>query len=66
MLKTLSRLALGKGLLGGSRPWLVVGVAATGLRIFARMARREPEVVYRETLEAGQSLVISHVARDKS
>jgi hypothetical protein len=66
MLRTLARLALGKGFFGGSRGWLAVGVAATGLRVFAKMAKREPEVVYRETLDAGHSLVISHFPRDKS
>ncbi|HEX8771682.1 MAG TPA: hypothetical protein VF711_13025 [Acidimicrobiales bacterium] len=66
MLRALARLALGKGLFGGSRAWLAVGVAATGLRVFAKMAKREPEVVYRETLDAGHSLTISHFVRGKA
>jgi hypothetical protein len=65
MLSAVLRMALRKGLLGGSRPWLIVGVAATGLRIFSRLARRQPVVVYRDKLDAGQSLVISHFPRSK-
>jgi hypothetical protein len=64
MLRALSRLALGKGFFGGSKPWLAVGVAVTGLRIFVKMAKREPQVVYSETLDAGHSLVITHFTRD--
>ncbi|MDQ6927891.1 MAG: hypothetical protein M3159_04420 [Actinomycetota bacterium] len=66
MLRSLSRLALGKGLFGGSRPWLAVGVAATALRVLVKMAKKEPEVVYRENLEAGHSMVISHFGSDKA
>lgn len=66
MLRALSRRALSKGLFGGSRAWLVVGLATTGLRIFARMAKREPVVVYSETLDAGHSLVISHFPPGKA
>ncbi|MDQ6910986.1 MAG: hypothetical protein M3Z84_09445 [Actinomycetota bacterium] len=65
MLRSIARLALRKGLFGGSRGWLVVGVGATGLRVFAKAARRKPEVVYRETLDTGHSLVISHLGRDR-
>jgi hypothetical protein len=66
MLRSFTRLALGKGIFGGSRPWLIAGVAATGVRLFARMARRQPELVYSETLESGHSLVISHFGRDEA
>ncbi len=66
MLRTLSRLAFGKGILGGSKPWFYVGVAVTGLRLLGRMAKREPEVVYSETLDAGHTLLISHLTRDKA
>lgn len=55
------RAGLRKGLLGGSRPWLYVGVAAAGARLLARMARREEEVVYREELQPGESVVVSTV-----
>jgi hypothetical protein len=65
MLRTLTRIALRKGLFGGSRPWLMVGVAASGLRILARMAKNEPVLVYRDTLEVGHSLVISHFPPDQ-
>lgn len=66
MLRTLSRLALGRGLLGGSKPWFYVALAVTGLRLLGRMAKREPEVVYSETLDPGHMLSISHLTRDKT
>lgn len=64
MLAALTRLAFRKGLLGGSRPWMAVGGAALALRLLKKMAARQPEVVYCEELQPGQTLTISH--RDKT
>jgi len=61
MLKWLIRLGFLKGLLGGSKSWLLVGAAAGAVRLLARMAGREPEVVYCEPLQPGQRMVISHL-----
>ncbi len=61
MLRTLTRLGVVRGLLGGSRGWLALGAAATGLRLVGKMARKEPKVVYSEILEPGQMLVITHL-----
>ncbi len=61
MLRTLFRIGVTRGLLGGSRPWLIVGALAGGLRLVGRMAAREPDVVYSEKLEPGRRLVISHL-----
>lgn len=61
MLRSLTRLGLFRGLLGGSRFWLALGALAVGVRTIARMASRKPEVVYSEDLEPGQSLVITHL-----
>jgi hypothetical protein len=62
MLKKLTMTGLRKGLLGGDRAWTVVLVVAVGLRILGRLSRSEPEVVYCEELEPGQSLIIRHDA----
>jgi len=64
MLAALTRLAFRKGVLGGSRAWVAVGGAAVALRLLKRMAARQPEVVYCETLEPGQTLLVSH--RDRT
>lgn len=50
-----------KGLLGGSRPWLVIGALAGAARVLGRMKAKEAKVVYCEELGQGQSLVISHL-----
>lgn len=64
MIRYLSRVGFRRGLLGGSRAWTSVGVVAFALRALGRMAAREPEVVYREELQPGQTLVVSHLSRD--
>ena len=61
MLRTLLRMGFRKGLVGGSKPWLLLGATAGGIRLLGRMARREPEVVYCEELHPGQRLVITHL-----
>ncbi len=61
MLRRLSRLGITKGLLGGDRRWLALGGAALGLRALAKLATKEPKVVYSEDLAPGQSLVITHL-----
>ena len=49
-----------KGFLGGSRPWLVVGGIAVGMRVLRKIAGSEPVVVYSEALQPGESVVIAH------
>jgi hypothetical protein len=62
MLKSLVRIGFARGI-GGSRGWLALGVTAGGLRLLRKVAKREPDVVYREELHPGQSLVIQHFPR---
>ena len=62
MLKSLVRIGFARGV-GGSRGWLALGITAGGLQLARRAIKREPDVVYREELEPGQSLVIQHFPR---
>ncbi len=43
----------------GSRPWLWVGVVATGVRLLRWLAKPKPDVMYRAVLDPGQGLEIS-------
>lgn len=61
MLRTLTRLGVVRGLLGGNRGWLMLGGLAAGLRLVGRMASKQPDVVFCENLEPGESLVITHL-----
>jgi hypothetical protein len=63
MLRSLTRLGVVRGLMGGNRGWLAIGAVATGLRAFGKMARKEPEVVFSEQLDPGQTLVITYLTR---
>ena len=62
MLRSLIRIGFTRGI-GGSRAWLAVGVTAGGLHMLRRAVKREPDVVYREELRPGQTLVIQHIPR---
>ncbi|HWC10278.1 MAG TPA: hypothetical protein VG455_03555 [Acidimicrobiales bacterium] len=63
MLRSLTRLGVVRGLLGGNRGWLALGAVATGVRAVGKMARKEPKVVFSEELDPGQTLVITHLTR---
>jgi hypothetical protein len=62
LLRRLTSNGLRKGM-SGSTPWLVVGVVAAGLRLLARIARDEEEVLYRTAIKAGD--VFEVVTRPK-
>jgi hypothetical protein len=60
MLRFLLRQGFRRGVLQGSRPWLVVGGAALGLRVLRTLSGGRPETVYSEKLAPGETLVIAH------
>lgn len=62
LLRRLTSNGLRKGM-SGSTPWLVVGVVAAGLRVLARIARDDEEVLYRTAIKAGD--VFEVVTRPK-
>lgn len=64
MLRLLLRKGLWNGLVGGNRMWMVLGGAAATVRLIKRLGGGEPKVVFREELQPGQTLVISHPHRD--
>lgn len=60
MLRFLIRNGVRKGLLGGSRPWLVLGGAAMVLRVVRKLGGSEPEVVFCDELKPGEAVVVAH------
>ncbi|HZP30287.1 MAG TPA: hypothetical protein VFC99_15135 [Acidimicrobiia bacterium] len=58
LLRRMSRTGLRRGLMEGSRAWMVVGVGATVLRLAGRALANRPEVVYRTELHPGEGLEI--------
>jgi hypothetical protein len=54
-----------RGLLEGKRTWLVVGAVALSARVMQRLAARSEDVVYREHLEPGGALLITHLREDR-
>jgi hypothetical protein len=62
LLRRLTRNGLRKGM-SGSKPWLVVGIVAGGLRIIQRIARDDEEILYRSAIKAGD--VFEVVTRPK-
>ena len=61
-LRALARMGLLRGLLRGSRPWLYIGIGATVLNIFGRVAARKP-IVVTEVLRPGERVLVSHFKR---
>ena len=57
----LRRNALYKGLFGGSRGWLAVGVVVWGPRLMKRLLGRNEKVVATEVLKPGQSLYLQTI-----
>ena len=53
-----------RGLLGGSRPWMMLWIVLAGRRLLRRLTRDAPEIVYTEELVEGQTIVISASERE--
>jgi hypothetical protein len=73
VVRYLSRQARTRGFLGGSRPWMAVGLLLFVVRLLERFTGGERRVLYSEKLDAGRTLVISHpgsevevVSRDRA
>jgi hypothetical protein len=49
-----------RGIMQGSRPWLIAGGLALGLRAVLKLTGSEEKVVYSEVLQPGETLVIAH------
>ncbi|HEY7135022.1 MAG TPA: hypothetical protein VIB48_08145 [Acidimicrobiia bacterium] len=58
-MRRLARSGFRRGLLGGSRTWLILGITATGLRVMTRLLAQKPEVVYSAKLQPGEVLRIT-------
>jgi hypothetical protein len=58
LLRRLTSDGLRRGL-SGSRPWMVVGVLALGMRALRRLAHPEANVVYRTVLRPGDAFQIT-------
>ena len=54
-----------RGILEGRRTWLILGAMAVAARTLQRLGGRSEDVVYREELGAGSSLVIAHLREDR-
>jgi hypothetical protein len=59
LLKGLARLALRRGMAGGSREWLLVGVLSWLVARMQEKAQAPPPPVHREVLERGEIVCIA-------
>lgn len=60
VLSDLRRRALTKGLFGGSRVWLFLGIAAWSVRALKWALRPDPKTVYKGRLLVGETIVLTH------
>ena len=58
----IQRNALKRFVSGKPGPWGAVAVAAFGVRTMQRMGTRRANVVYREVLQPGEEIVVTHRA----
>jgi hypothetical protein len=58
LIDRLFRLGMRRGLMGGSRPWLYVGLTAGAVRVLRRIVT-EPVTVYRTELKPGEHVEIT-------
>lgn len=58
VLSSLTRRGVQKGLVGGSRAWLWIGVGAATLRLLRRLMAEEPETLWRAAVQPGEKVVI--------
>lgn len=59
LIRTLTRTGIRRGVMAGSRPWLVVGITGAALQLLARVARENEEVVVLDKLRPGDRFEIS-------
>ncbi|CAB4739088.1 MAG: hypothetical protein F2934_12085 [Actinobacteria bacterium] len=62
-LRLIRRQSLRKGLIGGSRVWMVVGGVYSLLKVVRRMSRATDTVIAAETLKPGESVLIEALPR---
>lgn len=58
--KTMLRFGVRRGVLGGSKPFIVLAGLAGAWRVIQILGGSVKETVYQERLEPGQELIISH------
>jgi len=61
--RLIRRQSLRKGLIGGSRVWMVVGGVYSLLKVVRRMSRNTDTVIAAETLKPGESVIIEALPR---
>ncbi len=66
VLRFLMRQGWRRGVIGGNRAWVVGGGLALVAHLARRAMHREPEVVFSERLAPGESVRVTHEARDTS
>ena len=56
--------SLKEGLLRGRRGWFAIGVVLWTVRLVRRISSRSPQIVSKEILRAGESVLISSLERE--
>jgi hypothetical protein len=64
LIRLVIRQAWRRGIVEGRRTWLVLGALALSTRALQRLAGRHQQVVYREILDVGSGLLISHLPEE--
>jgi len=60
MIRRLFKLAFARWAFGGSQRWGVLAVFSGGLLLWRKITKQEPEVLHREVLQPGSTLIVSN------
>ena len=65
LIRRLTRVGLRRGVFGGSRAWLAIGIAGAALQLLRRMSQEPDEVFVLDDVKPGDRFEVAFLPRTK-